>query len=296
MYRNSLNVNNTLDKLCEQIMHTELSDSDEENVMVVETDYSYNYNSLVRFLVLEASIAARISMELFAELKKMETSQFFGIDEVVCIFSNLFKSYFSEILDSIEGEMNSSEMELATSILSRCVILAGEPSVYTFLLVAAFLNRAIFEDVNIFRCFRMLPIGEFCFEVLYKRLFHKVFVSEKVYEYMFLHCDAFRNKTPDPIPEEFQETQLGQFYTDLVKKCVEVNIDANFTLTDSEKEMYHEICSLNISPVCGKRSLSLKFDKGMNSYIRTKKVDKVIMCKHCQSKCYSYLDIIEDFF
>ncbi|GFY76145.1 hypothetical protein TNIN_447601 [Trichonephila inaurata madagascariensis] len=293
MYRNSLNVSN-MDKLCDQIQHTELYDSDEENVM--ETDHSYNYSALVRFLVLEGSVPETISLELLSELNNMNMPQFFGFEGVVCMFGNLFDPYFNEILESIGDEIDSFEMECATSILSRCVILAGEPSVFTFLLVAAFLHTVIFEGINEYSCFRILPISEFCFEVLYKRLFHTVFVSERVYEYMFSYFDTFRNKTPAPTLEEFQETRLGQFYTDLIKKCVEVNIDASFTLTDSEKEMYHEICSLHISPVCGTWSLSHKFDKGMNSYLITDEVDKVIVCNNCQSKCYSYLDIIEDFF
>ncbi|GFY70492.1 hypothetical protein TNIN_41511 [Trichonephila inaurata madagascariensis] len=292
MYDNSLNVNNTLDKLCDQIEHTELYDSDEENVM--ETDFSYNYTSLVRFLVLESSVPATISRELLSELNDMNMPQFFGIESVVEIFGDIFGPYFNEILESIKDEMDSFEMECATSILSRCVILASEPSMFTFLLVAAFLNRVIFESINEFGCFRILPISEFCFEVLYKRLFHTVFVSERAYEYMFSYFETFRKETPDPTLEEFQETRLGQFYTYVIKKCVEANIDASFTLTDSEEEMYHDICSLHISPVCG-TWMSHKFDKGMNSYIETDEVDKVIMCDICQSKCYSYLDIIEDF-
>ncbi|GFQ79897.1 hypothetical protein TNCT_517281 [Trichonephila clavata] len=255
MYRNSENVNNTLDKLCDQIQHTELSDSDEEIAM--ETDHSYNYNSLVRFLVLQGSVPADISTELLSELNNMYMPQFFGIEDVVSIFSNLFRDYFIEIFESIEDEMDSFEMECATSILSRCVILVGEPSVFTFLLVAAFLDRVIFEGINQYHCFRVLPICEFCLEVLYKRLFHKVFVSQKAYELMVLYCDSLRKEMPDPTLEEFQKTCFGQSYTNIVKKCVEVNSYASFTLTDSEKEMFIEMCYLNLE----KRSLSHKFDK-----------------------------------
>ncbi|GFY64776.1 hypothetical protein TNIN_297461 [Trichonephila inaurata madagascariensis] len=207
-----------MDKLCDQIQHTELYDSDEENVM--ETDHSYNYSALVRFLVLEGSVPETISLELLSELNNMNMPQFFGFEGVVCMFGNLFDPYFNEILESIGDEIDSFEMECATSILSRCVILAGEPSVFTFLLVAAFLHTVIFEGINEYSCFRILPISEFCFEVLYKRLFHTVFVSERVYEYMFSYFDTFRNKTPAPTLEEFQETRLGQFYTDLIKNVL----------------------------------------------------------------------------
>lgn len=286
----SMNVNTP--DLLQLMQNLQISNSSQDNEMAnMQTSHYYKYNSLARYLVLKSTSRSDISRELLSELNKIGLSEYFVINDVMCKLSNFFRHDFDKILGSIGEQLYAYDLECVALIISRCVILIGDPSYYSFLLVAAFLERVVTDGIFEMQCFRILPFCELCFDILYNRYFQKIFISVETYVNLYGFCRTFRQYIQD---SRMGETPVGKIYMDLIKKCVEVT-DASFSLTDSEKEMFSEICYLDVSRTVDTRRLSGKMSKGINSYIDTSNDNKVIVCEVCYSRCYCYIDIIEDF-
>lgn len=135
------------------------------------------YSWVTRYLLLDTlggcPVYSRI--DCFLELSNdelNEISRTLGI-----LIGRFFAKEFQKIL---EGFKEVTEIAYAEFIFSRCALLCQEPTTYSsFLLVAAFLSNLVLMNVNDLSCFRILYISEFCFNVLYRRLFWKVRLIQK---------------------------------------------------------------------------------------------------------------------
>ncbi|GFU46032.1 hypothetical protein TNCV_4692191 [Trichonephila clavipes] len=207
-----------------------------------------DYERLKRYILLTSLIPTNISKEIRDELNAMTNPVSFDVESVTLdLHEYLFYDEFEKVLEAGEEMYDSSELERAEFLLSHCIRLCNEsePMYFNFLIVATFLNHSIFHFFMEYKCFRILYIADFCFNVLYSRLFSKVFESEKVYERLKLFCKEFsKHFTEDTTKAEFQNSTFGKYCMQLVEERFKVNNDS-FSMTESEAELFEKFYSVN---------------------------------------------------
>ncbi|GFT65746.1 hypothetical protein NPIL_190241 [Nephila pilipes] len=211
------------------IKTTALLESEKKSAISLQKtgDNDTIYSDLTRFLVLWSLSASNIPKEVRIYLKTMHRSESFPVKEMINnVDMKFFYLDFEKIIEINGGKIyESTEIECAEFILSRCLILCGEPKHCSFMLVASFLSHLIFSFFDEVGCFRILYVVEFCFDVLYRRLFRKVFKSKKDYESLLIFCREFNERVA-------RNTMLNKVcitcvenWTDRVKDCVNILVD-----------------------------------------------------------------------
>ncbi|GFU57949.1 retrovirus-related Pol polyprotein from transposon opus [Nephila pilipes] len=221
------------------------SDTSEENMIEAESGHLesyYKYTKFTRYLILKSMISTPISRKLTYELEDLKVPEFSGIAETVSRLANIFRIDFNYLFDINKGKLCGSKEELTIFFLSISMKLSGKPSFVNFLLVAAFIDYLIFINFRDGKCSQILCFSEFCFDVLHKRIFNKVFLSENVYEKLVSFCDAFNRFTsPDSTePSVLQNIPIAKDYISLVNSCL-IASDYSISLTDSERKTLEDI-------------------------------------------------------
>ncbi|GFY59705.1 hypothetical protein TNIN_183921 [Trichonephila inaurata madagascariensis] len=270
--------------------------SEREIAMTVKTTDNKelcDYKCLKRCLLLETVIQTRISEKIGHELEDMIKPANIEIGIVIHeIGSLLFYAKLKKTLIESAEIFGSSEIECAKFLLSRCIRLCNEPerTYLNFLLVAAFLKESVYYCVLKYKCYRMLYIGDFCFDVLYNRLFRKVFESRKVYEKLELFCKAFLEYfTPGTTQDEFQGSAFGKYWTDYVEKIFNVNNDS-FSLTESEVEFFEKFYS--IENYANHEEWPVLHETENTEYYFDAREHYPSDCETCGSKCFDYLNYV----
>ncbi|GFT65742.1 hypothetical protein NPIL_190221 [Nephila pilipes] len=250
-------------------------------------DIDEDYSNLTRYILLR-SLSDCVSPEsVRVHLEKMKISENRVVLEMIdTLVDNFFFFDFEKIIET-NGEKfgESSEIECAEFFLSPCLTLSGEPTHCSFMVVASFLSHLVFIFFNEFGCFRILYVLEFCFDVLYRRLFRKVFKSKEDYESLLIFCREFKERVA-------RKTMLNKVcitcvenWTDRVKDCVNILVDT-FYLEESERELFQTFYSiestLDISSELNK-DLIQSLESDSNTFHRV---------SSCDSKCYNYLDYV----
>ncbi|GFU19887.1 hypothetical protein TNCV_2269141 [Trichonephila clavipes] len=259
-----------------------------------ENKESCDYVCLKRYLLLESLIPTRIPEEIRDELEDMIKPAYFGIELVTQVLSAyLIYGEFDKILRESTEMFGSSEIECAQFLLSRCIMLCDEPepSHFNFLLVAAFLNESVFRFFLEYKCYRMLYIGDFCFYVLYNRLFRKVFESREVYEKLELFCQEFlKHFTPETTQGEFQDSLFGKYCINFVEERFNVNNDS-FSLTTSELELFEKFYSMQSNAKHEEWSALRETEYAEDAYFDAREY-YLSDCESCGSKCFDYLNYV----
>lgn len=252
-------------------------------------DIHYVYSSVTRYLLLKTLSFSEIPSNI-SFIKEMKPNEFSVISKVMgCLGKTFFHDDFVKILDAGEGKISISDVVFAEFLISRCLMLCGgELTHVTFTLVAAFLSNLVSIDVCELDCFHTLYICEFCLKILYRRMFWKIFQSKEDYEKLRTFCEEFFKSIEQGMTlNEFQNTDYGSKWCNLVRKCIDTTED-RFWLEDLEIEVFENHYSVEshmeynsyISPEIQSRYFH-DFDRSQI---------EEFLCDQCTSKCYKYLE------
>ncbi|GFU10971.1 hypothetical protein TNCV_2934561 [Trichonephila clavipes] len=257
-----------------------------------------HYVRLKRYLLLESLIPTCISQEITEELKAMVQPAYFGIERVAQAFGkHIFYDGVLKVFEECVEMYNSSEIECAQFLLSRCIRLCDEPkpSHFNFLLVAAFLRESIFQIYHVSECYRILYICDFCLDVLYNRLFRNVFDSREEYEELELFCKEFlQHFTEDTTQREFQDTPFGKHYAHFVEERFHIN-NGSFPWQESEIALYETFYSVEKSEAKDEEMCILHEKENAESDYFHAKEHYPSECTECGSKCSDYLNYVNLF-
>ncbi|GFS48950.1 hypothetical protein TNIN_280831 [Trichonephila inaurata madagascariensis] len=253
-----------------------------------------DYDRLKQYLLLESLIPTFIPQEIREELEDMIKPAYFGIEFVTQDLSkHIFYDEFQKILGESAGIFGSSEIECAKFLISRCIRLCDEPepTYFNFLLVATFLKESIFHFFLVYKCYRILYIADFCFNVLYNRLFWKLFESREVYENLEFFCNKFlEHFTPDTTQGEFQGSNFGKYCIHFVEERFHVNNDS-FSLKESEVELFETFYSME-SIAKREEWQEMRETENSESAHFDAREHYPFECETCGSKCSDYLNCI----
>ncbi|GFR28683.1 hypothetical protein TNCT_579511, partial [Trichonephila clavata] len=129
----------------------------------------------------------------------------------------------------------------------------------------------------------------FCFDVLYNRLFRKVFESREVYENLELFCQEFLKLfTPDTTQSEFQDSTFGKYCIRFVEERFNVNNDS-FSLTESEVELFETFYSVESKANQEEWPILRETENAESAYFDARK-HYPSDCETCGSRCSDYLN------
>ncbi|GFS62009.1 hypothetical protein TNIN_322811 [Trichonephila inaurata madagascariensis] len=252
-----------------------------------------HYRCLTRYLLLESLIPTPIPEEIKDKLEDMIKPAYFEIDVAQSLSVYLFYDEFQKILGERAEMFDSLEIECAQFLLSRCARLCDEHELshFNFLLVAAFLREAVFHFFLEYKCYRILYIGEFCFDVLYNRLFWKVFESRKVYEKLELFCQEFsKHFTADTTQVEFRNSIFGKYCIHFFEERLN-DFNDSFSLTESEVELFEKFYSMKSNVKHEERLLLRETENAQDAYFDAREFYPSD-CETCGSKCFDYLNYV----
>ncbi|GFS62002.1 hypothetical protein TNIN_322781 [Trichonephila inaurata madagascariensis] len=249
------------------------------------------YTRVARYGLLRSLAFYTSSVQLTSFLEEMTYHELSNFAYAVNILLGIFRDDFDKILN-IEIPLNS-EIEYAQFLLARCKLLCLEPTYSNFILVSAFLNNLILTVGAKLKCFRILYITEFCFLVLQKRFFWKLFGSKDEYWTLQKYCDKFhKNFTLDSTLSDLQNTCVGEYWINVVQNCLN-STDVHFPLEDVEEKLYEDEYSNRSQMDCKSKPLieieSFLFPR------YSKRTRKELFCYYCNSKCYNYLAYANQF-
>ncbi|GFU19893.1 hypothetical protein TNCV_2269191 [Trichonephila clavipes] len=253
-----------------------------------------DYVCLKRYLLLESLVPTRIPEEIKDQLEHMIKPAYLEIDLVTqSLSTNLIYSEFDKILGERAEMFGSSEIEYAQFLLSRCIRLCDEtePEYFNFLLVAALLKEAVLRFFLDCKCYRILYIGDFCFDVLYNRLLRKVFESREVYKNLELFCQEFlKHFTPETTQGEFQDSTFRKYCIHFVEERFK-DFNDSFSLTESEVELFEKFYSIESNAKHKEWFVLRGRDKAEDAYFDAREY-YLSDCETCSTKCFDYLNYI----
>ncbi|GFT25333.1 hypothetical protein NPIL_156111 [Nephila pilipes] len=243
------------------------------------------YSNITRCLMLDTLILSDIPQQIRLHLRNMNFEQILAVSQMMSnLVTKFFYLYFEKILETNQEKLNGlCEMECAEFFLSRCVTLCGEPTFLNFMFVASFLSYLVFTCYNKHGCFRILYIVEFCFAVLYKRIFREVFKETFDYMRLVVFCEEFNEN----MEEEYDMSDEINCINGIIEKGD--IIGDSFYLNESERVLFQNFyaieSTLPISSELEKKIINIlesepfRFHHGLS----------------CGFKCYSYLDFAKYF-
>ncbi|GFQ76459.1 hypothetical protein TNCT_179981 [Trichonephila clavata] len=264
----------------------------ERNEGKVSTEAILRYSRITRYVLLRSLAWYNTSPKLDFIDEELSYHEFCDISNVVNILLKIFCDDFDKILESGDNICLDSEIEYAQFLLSRCKLLCLEPTYSSFLLVSAFLNNLVLRDGENLECFRIMYITEFCFLVLHRRFFWKIFDSKDGYQNLQKFCDEFHdNFTKDSTLRDLRKRTVGAKWINIVQNCVDASL-VSFFLEDGEVKLFEEEYSKINDMECKSDHLreieSLLFPPCERS-------ETEIFCKICDSKCHNYLVYVSQF-
>ncbi|GFT97104.1 hypothetical protein NPIL_475131 [Nephila pilipes] len=250
-------------------------------------DINYFYSRITRYLLLQTLIACEVPQPIRTFLETMECKDNLTVYKMNCVLTTLFNDDFQKILNANEEKLSGTEIECAEFFLSRCVMLCGEPSYSSFMLVATFLSYLVLDFFNDCGCFRILHITEFCFDILYRNTFWKLFQSQEDYKNLQLFCDKFNLQmgpelTLSDLQNIFKRFNWMHFVVDSVNATC-----SSFRLTASEKKVFKKFYSIE-----SKLPISRRLEKYLLKNLERDPADVFHRVKSCDSKCYNYLNYV----
>lgn len=273
-----------------QVQNMQFCACNKQNAILEEENYSrhFKYSCIIRFLLLEKVYFSAISERLLF-LNKLEhpSEELDRISSVVCALKNSFFLDFQKIINTDKDKFELSEMEFAKCLLSRCVFLCHETTYFHFLLVAAFLDTLVFNYVDDFECFRILYISEFCFNILYRRIFWKILETEEDFLKLVKFCIEFLEKfTLNSRLIEIENTVVRKRWVGRVKNCLN-DMDVHFNFKKSEVELFEMLYSKRNHMKC-KSEFSRKIENIL--YCDSEASEEERVCSFCCTKCHNYLE------
>ncbi|GFS70915.1 hypothetical protein NPIL_61971 [Nephila pilipes] len=269
--------------------HQDIFQEDDRISTLKIDDIEYGFSSITRNLLLQTIITCNVPQRIVAFLEAMEGDEFLIVyDSSVHLMQSFYQDFENMTELYKEDFIESPEIEYAECLLSKCVALCGEPTYFKFMLVASFLSDLVIKIFNYCGCFRILYITEFCFDVLYRRVFRKIFKSQEDYEKLLSFCNEFNeHMEPDPTVGNLCYIFHGK---NLTKQVGITNFaDNSFSLKKSERELFKRFYS--------KESLLPMPSDLEEEILDTLKSEQ--NCYHhgsnCDSKCYSYLDYVDQY-
>ncbi|GFT53038.1 hypothetical protein NPIL_354221 [Nephila pilipes] len=247
-------------------------------------DINYFYSRITRYLLLQTLIACEVPQPIRTFLETMECKDNLTVYKMNCVLTTLFNDDFQKMLNANEEKLSGTEIECAEFFLSRCVMLCGEPSYSSFMLVATFLSYLVLDFFNECGCFRILHITEFCFDILYRRIFQRLFQSQEDCRNLLLFCDEFNEQMePDPKLSALLNTLEGFNLMHYVIDSINATC-SSFCLTESEKEVFKKFYRIE-----SKLPISRRLEEYLLENLERDPNYVFHRVKSCDSKCYNYL-------
>ncbi|GFQ81415.1 hypothetical protein TNCT_71071 [Trichonephila clavata] len=286
------NVRDVSQEVCLQNRKIGSSDSEAQNGIPVQEDMRDRFSCVTKYLLLmsldDCSIYSRLPF-----MHELEDIEFFGIYEVTNLLALcLFREDFNRILERRSEINTESEMDHAQFLLSRCVLLCREPTYPRFVLTVAFLSNVVVLDVDDLECFRVAYIAEFCLNVLYRRIFWKIFRSREDYQKLRIFCHEFYKQFD--LCSAITELRKAPFYVTwqkLIQGCIE-DPKIIFPFEESEIEMFCNARQVMNNMEC-KPEMAWKIENTYFSSLGLRKMQS--LCQFCGTKCHNYLTYVSSF-
>ncbi|GFS84432.1 hypothetical protein NPIL_306911 [Nephila pilipes] len=283
-----LHVNNIPMEICVQTENMLLCDSENENEVLLEKldDLDYTYSCIIRYLLFQTVMITTDSERLHTHLRVLDNNQLMKVSEVITITDLLFDKDFGKIC-SFRG----SEVECVEFYLSRCVMLCGEPTFISFLLVATYVTDIFLTSFRTVKCFRKLHLCEFIFDVLYRRIFCKVF-NANVYNELMSFCEFFNESFTVESLSELENVTLFAHWKNQIKNSLNI-VGERFSLNESEIELFRKNYSIENNREHDSPLSSVLMCEENVSLKKTE--NGTLVCSFCDSKCYNYMDHLKHF-
>ncbi|GFS46077.1 hypothetical protein NPIL_381171 [Nephila pilipes] len=283
------NVNDISTELCVHIQNMQLLNFENGSANPLEEieDVDYIYSCIIRYLLLQTVMASTVPQRICARFRVLDNNKLSRVSEVINVIDLFFYDDFGEMCLS-----SGSELERAEFYLSHSVVLCGEPTYSNFLLVAAFVTHIFLHSVYVVPCIRTLFLCEFIFDVLYRRIFWKVFNVEG-YKKLMSFCNDFNNSlTTESSLSDLENTKFGAKWVSQVKNITNI-VGDSFSLSKSEVEMFRKNYSTeNNLEYKSQLSRELECEE---YFILKKNENDALVCAFCDSKCYNYSDHLKHF-
>ncbi|GFU27458.1 hypothetical protein NPIL_197411 [Nephila pilipes] len=280
---------------CLPIQKTRVFDQENETAMDMKKidDIDHMYSSITRYMLLDTVKYSGIPHRIQFFLKEKACVDLTELTDMMeILLSHFFYRDFRKIIYSGKEKLTeSSEIECAEILLSWSVTICVERTYFNFMLVATFLNYVLQLFFVEFKCFRILYIIEFCFDVLYRRIFWQFFKSHENYGILFSFCFQFN----DHMEPERTASKLAAFFSKVnwIHHVTE-NINATgegFSLTESEKELFKKFYSIECAA-----DMSNELDKDLIDCLVSEDPNFLFhRVSSCGTKCYSYLNYANQF-
>ncbi|GFY67834.1 hypothetical protein TNIN_118551 [Trichonephila inaurata madagascariensis] len=250
------------------------------------------YSQIIRYLLLKS--LEESSYGDSPPLDDLEGIEIFGIHFVINMLAlRLFNKEFENILERRYQKDPYCETEDVQFFLSRCVLLCPVPTYFNFVLVVAFLTKVVIVDVDDLDCFDIMYMSEFCLDVLYRRIFWKIFQSEEDFEKLNIFCDEFRKKFALTFSTiiELRSTPLCENWINLIQNCLNAP-DVGFPLEESEITMFRN-ASWERNNLEYNQRMAWNIEKTFFSGVRKRQMQS--SCQLCGTKCHNYLTYLNSF-
>ncbi|GFS49879.1 hypothetical protein NPIL_448241 [Nephila pilipes] len=266
----------------------QLLDSEKRNSMPLEKidDVDYRYSYVIRYLLLQTVMITCIPLRICCGICPLRNNALSSVSKVIKAINVFFYGHFEDM-----RFIHGSEKRCIEFNLYRCEMLCGEPTYYNFLLVAAFVTHIVSRGFDEGTCFRILRLCEFLFDVLYRRIFWKVF-NVKGFKNLMSFCDEFnRCFTTQHSISTLGETPFGAKWVYRVRNISNI-FDHRFSLNESETELFRKNYSIE-----NKREYESAISRELehNYFYLTKIWQDTLVCKFCFSKCYNFMDHLTHF-
>ncbi|GFT65744.1 hypothetical protein NPIL_190231 [Nephila pilipes] len=266
-----------------------LHDSEKQNAISIQKidDIDTIYSDLTRCLLIWSMVAGDVPNRIGIYLEMTQLTERCAVFDMISnLVTQFFYFEFEKIIE-INGEKlsGSSEIEHAEFFLSRCLTLCGEPTDFSFIIVASFLSHLVVSFYNEMGCFRIMYIAEFCFDVLYRRIFWKIFKSREDYKKLLVFSQELNEHMELGTALGKLNSICGENWEKRIKDCVDILVDT-FSLNESERELFktfYSIESIWAIPRELNEDLIESLESDPNTFHRV---------SSCGSMCYNYFSYI----
>ncbi|GFQ86830.1 hypothetical protein TNCT_512061 [Trichonephila clavata] len=286
------NVPGVAQEVCLQKQNMGSSDSETQNGLLEEEDMHGRYSRMTRYLLL-MSLEECTSYSRLPFFHELEDIEFYGISAVTnYIRLCLFREEFSKILEKRNEKNTYCEVKHVEFLLSRCVLLCPLPTYPRFVLVVAFLINVIILDVDNIECFRITYLAEYCLNVLYGRMFSKIFRSREDYQCLKNFCHRFyRQLELCSTMSELRKTPVFVTWRKLIQGCIE-DSDGFFPFKQSEINLYFKAVRERNCMEC-EPEMARTLESTYFSGPEFRKMQS--LCQICGAQCHNYLTYVSSF-
>ncbi|GBM94905.1 hypothetical protein AVEN_89823-1 [Araneus ventricosus] len=158
-------------------------------------------------------------------------------------FYHMHPGGFDDIADKVDGkeQIMASKKNFMCFIMSRCLKLSENPTVFHFVLVCTIMCRIILVFFTTDECFKLVEMASKCLTAVFYRQYVDVFKRIDGFNGLSRFCRRLNASLDKPVRDLKEQTVrsiIKSQITDLIRRIKNVP-DSNFSLNDFEKKLLY---------------------------------------------------------